>query len=122
MSAEPTWTLTIACPDRVGIVAAVSRFVAERGGWIVEANHHADAVSQRFFMRNTMKAASLAGRGVTLARFRAEFAPIAADYGMDWAVSDSANSSRRSSESSEPSLQPPLPLYSRPQRPRRTSV
>jgi formyltetrahydrofolate deformylase len=90
MTAEPTWTLTIACPDRVGIVAAVSRFVADRGGWIVEANHHADAVSRRFFMRNTMKADSLAGRGVTLAQFRAEFAPIAADYGMDWAIADSA--------------------------------
>jgi formyltetrahydrofolate deformylase len=88
--AESTYTLTIACPDRVGIVAAVSRFVADRGGWIVEANHHADAASGRFFMRNALKASSLAARGVTLAQFRAEFAPIAAEFSMDWAITDSA--------------------------------
>jgi formyltetrahydrofolate deformylase len=89
VSAEPTYTLTVSCPDRVGIVAAVSRFIADRGGWIVEANHHADAASRRFFMRNALKAASLSERGITLARFRTEFAPIAAEFSMDWAISDS---------------------------------
>jgi formyltetrahydrofolate deformylase len=88
--AEPTHTLTIACPDRVGIVAAVSRFIADRGGWIVEASHHADEASGRFFMRNELRASSLAARGITLAQFRAGFAPIAAEFGMDWAVTDSA--------------------------------
>ena len=90
MFAEPTHTLTIACPDRVGIVAAVSRFIADRGGWIVEASHHADEASGRFFMRNELRASSLAARGITLAQFRAGFAPIAAEFGMDWAVTDSA--------------------------------
>jgi formyltetrahydrofolate deformylase len=88
--AEPTHTLTIACPDRVGIVAAVSRFIADRGGWIVEASHHADEASGRFFMRNELRASSLAACGITLAQFRAGFAPIAAEFGMDWAVTDSA--------------------------------
>ncbi len=59
MLPEPTYTLTISCPDRVGIVAAVSRFIADRGGWIVEANHHADQATRRFFMRNVMLARSL---------------------------------------------------------------
>lgn len=90
MAAPRTYTLTISCPDRVGIVAAVSRFIAERNGWIVEANHHADQFSQRFFMRNVLLAASLAQRGVDLARFRAEFEPIARGFGMQWAISDSA--------------------------------
>jgi len=90
MFTEPTYNLTIACPDRVGIVAAVSRFIADRGGWIVEANHHADEASGRFFMRNALRASSLAARGITLAQFRAEFAPIAAEFEMDWAVTDSA--------------------------------
>jgi formyltetrahydrofolate hydrolase len=56
MQSEPTYTLTIACPDRIGIVAAVSRFIADRGGWIVEANHHADQATQRLFMRNVLRA------------------------------------------------------------------
>lgn len=35
-----TFILTIKCPDRVGIVAAVSKFLADYGGWITEAHHH----------------------------------------------------------------------------------
>jgi formyltetrahydrofolate deformylase len=94
MLAEPTLTLTISCPDKVGIVAAVSRFIADRGGWIVEANHHADPATQRFFMRNVLLADSVAARGVTAAQLRAEFAPIAADFDMQWALVESAQRKR----------------------------
>ncbi|HYF59643.1 MAG TPA: formyltetrahydrofolate deformylase [Burkholderiaceae bacterium] len=87
MLSERHVTLTIDCPDRVGIVAEVSRFIAERGGWILEANHHADRVTHRFFMRNAILASSLAG-GVE--RFAADFAPIAARFEMNWRLSDSA--------------------------------
>jgi formyltetrahydrofolate deformylase len=91
---QPTLTLTISCPDRVGIVAAVSRYIAERGGWIVEANHHADAETQRFFMRNVLLADSLAKSGIDAARLRAEFAPIAAEFGMLWSLAESAHPKR----------------------------
>lgn len=90
MLQQQTFTLTISCPDRVGIVAAVSRFIAERGGWIVEANHHADQETRRFFMRNVLLADSLRERGVDLARFHSEFAPIAREFDMQWSMSDSA--------------------------------
>jgi len=91
MPGHPTCTLTISCPDRVGIVAAVSHFIAERGGWIVEANHHADAASGRFFMRNVMRSESLA-QGVEA--FRRDFAAIAQRFGMDWALAESARRKR----------------------------
>ena len=91
MPGHPTCTLTISCPDRVGIVAAVSQFIAERGGWIVEANHHADAASGRFFMRNVMRSESLA-QGVE--DFRRDFAAIAQRFGMDWALAESARRKR----------------------------
>jgi formyltetrahydrofolate deformylase len=90
MPPQQTYTLTISCPDRVGIVAAVSRFIADRGGWIVEANHHADQATQRFFMRNVLLTSSLQERGIGLVRFRAEFAPIAREFEMHWSISDSA--------------------------------
>jgi len=90
MPPQQTYTLAISCPDRVGIVAAVSRFIADRNGWIVEANHHADQATQRFFMRNVLLATSLQERGIGLARFRAEFAPIAREFDMRWSISDSA--------------------------------
>jgi formyltetrahydrofolate deformylase len=87
MLSERHYTLTIDCPDRVGIVAEVSRFIAERGGWILEANHHADRERGRFFMRNAMLASSLPeGRD----RFAEAFVPIADRFEMTWRLSDSA--------------------------------
>ena len=87
MLSERHYTLTIDCPDRVGIVAEVSRFIAERGGWILEANHHADRERGRFFMRNTILASSLPeGRDC----FADAFAPIADRFEMTWRLSDSA--------------------------------
>ncbi|WP_334170172.1 ACT domain-containing protein, partial [Zoogloea sp.] len=43
MSSSRRYTLSLSCPDRVGIVAAVSGFLARHQGWITEASHHADA-------------------------------------------------------------------------------
>lgn len=90
-SNDRRYTLTLSCPDRVGIVAAVSTFIAGYRGWILEANHHADAGSARFFMRQEIRADSLAF-GVD--EFRALFAPIADEFGMAWQVSDSARRKR----------------------------
>jgi formyltetrahydrofolate deformylase len=81
------YTLTIACPDRVGIVAAVSGFLAEHGGWILEANHHSDHGSRTFFMRHEILADSLP---FPLEEFKTRFAGIARSFAMTWAVSDSA--------------------------------
>jgi formyltetrahydrofolate deformylase len=91
MNAERHFTLTIDCPDRVGIVAAVSRFIADRGGWILEANHHADRESARFFMRNTLLASSLPEGAEA---FGHAFEPIAQTFGMRWRLSDSAHPKR----------------------------
>ncbi len=57
--AEHRYTLTLSCPDRVGIVAAVSGFLAQHGGFIVEASYHTDQETQRFFMRQEIRAGSL---------------------------------------------------------------
>lgn len=84
---ERQFTLTVACPDRVGIVARVATFIAEHNGWIVEANHHSDAATRRFFMRNVIQASSL---GFDAATLRERFQPIAREFAMDWQVSDSA--------------------------------
>tara|TARA_R110001583_G_scaffold4806_9_gene27242 strand:+ start:1116 stop:1970 length:855 start_codon:yes stop_codon:yes gene_type:complete len=84
---DHTYRLVISCPDRVGIVARVSQFVAEQGGWLTEANYHADAESNWFFMRNEIRAESLK---VSAERCRDAFASIAAEYGMNWALVDSA--------------------------------
>ena len=83
---ERTYTLTISCPDRVGIVAKVSNFLAMYGGWITEANHHSDLQAQRFFMRHEIRADSLP---FDLDAFRTAFTPIAREYEMEWDITDS---------------------------------
>ncbi len=84
---EHRYTLTLSCPDRVGIVAAVSNFVAQHGGWIVEASYHTDLETQRFFMRQEIRADSLP---FDAAELRARFGKLAKEFQMTWQVSDSA--------------------------------
>jgi len=93
---EQVYRLTISCPDRVGIVAKVGEFVSSQGGWIVEANHYADASVEQggsgwFFMRHCIKASSLP---FGLAEFKEKFAPIAEEFEMDWQINDSAVAKR----------------------------
>ncbi|MCB1702624.1 MAG: formyltetrahydrofolate deformylase [Pseudomonadales bacterium] len=86
-----SYTLVISCPDKVGIVAAVSRFVADRGGSLTESNHHTDVEQGWFFMRNVISASSLS---VSLDDFRREFAPLAEDHGMHWVLRNNSELQR----------------------------
>ena len=48
---NPAYILTLSCPDRLGLVHAVSGFLAERGGNIEEAAQYNDLDTGLFFMR-----------------------------------------------------------------------
>jgi formyltetrahydrofolate deformylase len=85
------YTLTITCPDRAGIIAAVSGFIAEHGGFIVEANYHTEQEAQRFFMRQEILAGSLPFDAAEFARL---FAALARNFDMSWQLSDSAHKKR----------------------------
>ena len=91
MKDSQRYTLTLSCPDKVGIVAAVSGFFAQHGGWIVEASYHADTATGRFFMRQEILANTLPF-DVTI--LREKFAPVAQTFDMAWQVSDSAQKMR----------------------------
>ncbi len=67
-------------------MAAVSQYLNERNGSIVEANHHTDAEQKWFFMRHVIDADSMS---VDLDTFRREFSKIAEAYDMDWFINDS---------------------------------
>jgi formyltetrahydrofolate deformylase len=88
---EESYIITASCPDRVGLVAQVSGFIAQLGGWILESAYHADPDSGRYFMRVQIRAHSLA---MSCERFREEFAPLARSLGMDWQVSDASQKKR----------------------------
>jgi formyltetrahydrofolate deformylase len=85
------FVLSLACPDRVGIVAAVSQFIANHGGWITEAKHHSDHIAQFFFMRQEILADSLS---IDLVTFREKFAAIAQQFDMTWKLTDTAQKKR----------------------------
>ncbi len=86
-----TFTLVISCPDRVGVVAAVSQFVAERGGSLVESNHHTDLEQAWFFMRNVIDMRTL---DMTRDDLAEAFAPLAERFSMDWTLRDSRERQR----------------------------
>jgi formyltetrahydrofolate deformylase len=81
------YTLTISCPDRSGIIAAVTGFIAQHGGFITEASYHTEQDAQRFFMRQEMRADSLP---FDAAGFRERFGRLAQEFDMDWQLADSA--------------------------------
>jgi formyltetrahydrofolate deformylase len=81
------YVLTITCPDRVGIVAAATGLIAGRGGSVLEAAQHGDLDSGRFFLRIEIVAESLpAGFGPD--ELRLAFEPVAAEFAMEWHLSD----------------------------------
>ncbi|MDF7777001.1 formyltetrahydrofolate deformylase [Sphingomonas sp. AOB5] len=81
----PVWILTLDCEDRPGIVAAVSGFLAERDGFILDSQQYADLDSGRFFMRVEFKAA---GAPFETGQLREAFAPVAARFGLEWALAE----------------------------------
>ena len=85
------YTLTISCPDRTGIIAAVSGFIAGHGGFIVEASYHTEQEAQRFFMRQEILADSLPFDAGEFARL---FAALATKFDMSWQLSDTAQKKR----------------------------
>jgi formyltetrahydrofolate deformylase len=81
MSTRSSTHLLISCPDRPGIVAAVSRFLYEQGANIVEADQYAtEAEGGTFYMRMAFQ-----GDGSTRQDFEQGFASdVAEPLGMDW--------------------------------------
>ena len=74
--------LLISCPDRPGIVAAVSQCLCEQGANIVHSDQHTtDPEGGVFFMRIEFDLPRLDSRGASLTR---AFEPIASRFQMDW--------------------------------------
>jgi formyltetrahydrofolate deformylase len=85
------YVLTLSCPDRPGIVSAVSTFLTHNGQNILDAQQFNDVETKKFFMRVVFNAADLA---VALAALETGFAAIAERFGMAWQMRDRANQRR----------------------------
>jgi formyltetrahydrofolate deformylase len=81
------YVLTLSCPDRPGIVSAVSTFLANSGQNILDAQQFDDVETNKFFMRVVFTAADLA---VELSALQTGFTAIADRFAMDWQMRDRA--------------------------------
>ena len=74
------FVLTLSCPDRPGIVHAVSGYLVEHGANIVESQQFGDRLSDRFFMRIAFVTEATADAG----DLREAFGPVAEAYAMQF--------------------------------------
>lgn len=80
---SPTAILLVSCPDQPGIVAAVSAFLYENQGNIVDVDQHVDSEYGVFLMRVEWET-----NGFAVARdeIGSAIAPLAERFSMDWSL------------------------------------
>ena len=78
------YTLTLSCPQRPGIVHAVSRFLFEHACDIVEHQQFDDALRGQLFLRT----AFVCSEEAQAADLTAGFQPVAEEFGMGFSVTD----------------------------------
>jgi formyltetrahydrofolate deformylase len=83
------FVLTLSCPNRPGIVAAVANALFDRGGDILDAQQFDDALSGRFFMR-----VGFAARPEAAPPIEAALQDLADRFTMRWTLRDRAKRQR----------------------------
>ena len=86
---EPSgdFVLVLVCPDRPGIVHAVSGFLVRHGGNIRESQQFGDPLVGRFFMRIDF---AVADHSVDVSALRADFQAVAAEFAMEFEIWEAA--------------------------------
>ena len=79
------YVLTFSCPDRPGIVNAVSGHLFGHGANILESQQYSDPETDRFFMRTVF---ALVETGASFDALRETFAVPAGRFGMQWTMRD----------------------------------
>ena len=90
------FVLTLACPERPGIVRAITSFLADRGFDIVEHQQFDDHVSGKLYLRTAFSGSSDSGHEddsqvraeLTAEALSSEFAAIAGEFDMDFTIHD----------------------------------
>jgi formyltetrahydrofolate deformylase len=84
-----TYILTLSCPDRLGLVHAVSGFLLERSGNIEEAAQYNDPDTGLFFMRVQFTCSQLSHDDL-----RTQLATFATPFQMQWSLHATAQPMR----------------------------
>ena len=89
-TAPDQYVLTLSCPDKQGIVHAVSSYLFMTGCNIEDSQQFGDHDTGLFFMRVHFSA----GTPVTVDKLRASFAAIGDSFAMDWQIHRSSERMR----------------------------
>jgi formyltetrahydrofolate deformylase len=87
----PQINLTLSCPDRPGIVSAVSTFLFRQGCNIVDAQQYGDIATGVFFMRVCFDTGT---QGATAESVASSFSAVATDFAMTWTMRERARNKR----------------------------
>jgi formyltetrahydrofolate deformylase len=87
MQQQP-YILTLSCADTRGIVAAVTGFLTEHDGFIVESTQFGDPSTNRFFMRVHFSAPNGEQLKTTFEQ------AVASRFGMEWQLTDATRKAR----------------------------
>ncbi|VWC38953.1 formyltetrahydrofolate deformylase [Burkholderia lata] len=91
MPTDHSFILKLSCPDRHGIVHAVSGFLFERSNNILDSAQFGDSRTSEFFMRvHFEQDGGGADAATALDTLRREFAPLAEQFSMRWEMHDAA--------------------------------
>ena len=75
--------LKIACPDRVGLLARLTSFIAFHGGNLLEVHQFTDPITGWFFARMAIDSGTLA---LETAGLRKAFTPLAREVEAEWSL------------------------------------
>jgi formyltetrahydrofolate deformylase len=85
------YVLTLSCPDRVGIVHAVAAYLHQAGCNVLDSQQFGDRIVKgpgRFFMRVHVEV--VPGAQATYETLHRGFTAVAAEFGMEWELHDTA--------------------------------
>lgn len=79
----PITLLKLSCPDRVGLLAKITAFIAQHGGNLDEVHQFTEASAGWFFTRMAIETPTLK---LTVPQLREAFAPVAQELNADWSI------------------------------------
>ena len=82
-----SYVLTIACPDKQGIVAAISGFLADSGCSVDDAAFFSDSVSERFYGRSVFR---IDRNDVNAEMVGSWFGQVAHKFDIEWDIFDTS--------------------------------
>jgi formyltetrahydrofolate deformylase len=92
MSAVPgrDYVLTLSCPDKPGIVYAVSSFLVQHSANILASQQYGESPDGRFFMRVHFRVPTAQSPAESLAGLERGFSWVAESFQMSWQLHDDA--------------------------------